>query len=257
MTKEGQVTQQEPMAEVVVEPEVVEPIKEPEQIKPEVNLEELQKQLTELQKTSQKYEDNWKNESRVKAKKDLEIQRLRERLTSTESQEAMLKALIAVVAQQRGQPEDLLEGEVRQQQPDLVKQYEKIQEESKKKREIDTLNSRAESIRRDVESLGLTPNDDEYEVIRLAVRAGELDKAEIRLNKIREAKQVIPPTEPKPDAEQEFQKRLRAELEKRGLLTQDTGGPSASASKRQDVLAKIARGELSTAEAEKIGFKFS
>jgi len=52
-------------------------------------------------------------------------------------------------------------------------------------------------------------------------------------------------------------KRLKEEMEKKGLLIQDDGGPSAAALKRNEVLAKVARGEMTTQDAEKAGFKFS
>jgi len=208
-----------------------------EEPKPQVTIEELQKQLTELQETSQRNEDNWKNEVRVKTKKDTEIQQLREKLSGNESQSDMIKALIAMMASQKNQLTDEFAEEVKAQQPDLMKQYEQIVEASAKKRQLDNMMSRIRTVQERTEALGL--QGDDYDVVRAFAEAGQFDKAETRLDRLEAAKQTKPPEAPRESDDDRVERlaaeRLKAELDRRGLLTQDTGSPSASATRYEEL----------------------
>jgi len=100
-------------------------------------VEELQAKLAQVESDSKQklaqLEENLKNESRAKSKRETENQQLRERLDSNASQEDMLKALIAVVANQQNKSSDVFEEEVKSQQPDLMKQFDEIQAEGNSK----------------------------------------------------------------------------------------------------------------------------
>ena len=220
MTEEQDVTQKTPEAEVKTP--------ESEEHKPQVTAEELQKQLTELQETSQKNEENWKTAQRDGSKKQTEIQRLREQLQSNDSQSDMMKALVAMMAQNQNKTSDELTEEIKQQQPDLLKQFEQIQQASERKREIDRATNRIKAIQERTEALGIKGED--YKVIRAFAQAGEYDDAESRLEQLETA--TKPPEEPE-ESEDDRVKRLATEkfeamVKERGLLTQDPGIPSAS-----------------------------
>lgn len=234
----------------------VEPEANPEEAKP--SIEELQAQLAALSETSTQLEGKLKQEQRTTGGQSTTIQRLREQLEGNESQSDMVKALVAMMASQKNQPTEEFTEEVKAQQPDLLKQYEKIVAASDKKRQLDRVTNRIKTVQERTDALGLQGED--YDIVRAFAEAGQFDKAEARLDKLAEVKQTKPP-EPKEGEDERVERlateRLKAELEKRGLLTQDTGGPSASATKRADVLAKVASGEMSTEDAEKAGFTFS
>ncbi len=247
-----------------IEPEAIVDTETPEEPpKPEVTLEEVQKQVGELTGNLTKAEENWKNAQRDSSKKQDTIQNLREQLQSNDSTSTLNKALVALMSQQKGQPAEEFAEEVKQNSPDLVKQFEatvaKIDGEQQAKR----MTTRLREVQQRTEAVGLTPKDDDYDVIQTFAEAGKFGKVEKMLDKLEESKQA-PKAETKKSEETEdekvnrlVQEGLRKEMEKKGLLTQEDGGPSASASKRDEVLAKVASGELSTKEAEKIGFTFS
>ncbi len=194
-------------------------------------VEELQTELASAKENSTKFESNWKDAQRVSSKKDTENQRLREQLTGNESQSDMNKVLVAMIASQRNQPTEELAEEIKAQQPDLLKQYEQIVEASEKKRQLDHAVSLIKTVQERTEALGL--QGDDYEIVRALAEAGQFDKAEKRLDKLEEAKQTKPP-EPKESDDEKVERlaneKLQAELKERGLLTQDTGSPSASGS---------------------------
>lgn len=199
---------------------------EPEKDKP--TLEELQKQITNLQENSGRFEENWKNEQRVSSKKEVDNQRLREQLSSNESQSDMNKVLIAMMANQRNQPVEELAEEVKTQQPDLLKQYEQIVKTSERKRELDRATNRIKTVQDRTVALGI--QGEEYDIIRAFAEAGQFDKADKRLETLEDAKQTKPPEEPK-ESEDDRVERLAVAKAKEMLgdkLTQDTGAPSAS-----------------------------
>jgi len=228
-----------------------EPIPEPEGDKPPT-IEELQAELARLKENSEKLESNWKSAQRDSSKKELTIQQMREQLSSNESQSDMIKALIAMMAQQGNKPTEEFAEEVKAQQPDLLKQYEQIVAKADKKRQLDRAKNRIRAIQERTEALGVQGED--YDVIRVFAEAGQYDKAERKLAKLEEAKQTKPPE--KKETEEEKIERLaaekvKAELEKRGLLTQDTGTPSASAMNRKQKIKAYAEGKISREEYEK------
>lgn len=231
--------------------DVVQDVIEVEPVKPEITVEGLQKELSLAQETSQKNEDNWKNEVRVKTKKDQEIQRLREQLSGNESQSDMIKALIAMQASQKNQsPEDITDT-IKTQQPDLLKQYEQIVKSSERKRELDRATNRIKTVQDRTEALKV--EGDEYDIIRAFATAGEYDKANQRLDAIETAKQTKPPESKETEderVERLAEQKLKAKLEEKGLLTQDAGTPSASTMNRKQKIKAYAEGTISTKEYE-------
>lgn len=101
---------------------------------------------------------------------------------------------------------------------------------------------------------------DTLHIIRTYIRAGDFDLAEKKIAK------ASKPTEPKGKEvegteDERFEKRLeekkREWAEEHGLLTTETGGPSASSMSAQDAMAKYIAGEISAEEAKKRGADFS
>jgi len=164
-----------------VEPEVVEAVPT-EEDKP-LSIEELQSQIAKLQETSRTFEDNWKNEARSKTKKDQEIQKLREQISTQQTNDDIIKALVATMAQAKGQPADEFEEEVKAKQPDLLKQYEQIASKTKADREKSAYLNSLASVQTRTESL-LKPSDDDYDVIRALAEAGKFQAAEKILDRI-------------------------------------------------------------------------
>lgn len=151
---------------------------------PEVSLQETNKALTDRLK---QLEDNWKNSDRVNTKKEQEIQRLKEQLENNESQANITKALIAMMAERQGRDSDDVESEVKQKQPNLLAQFEKLQKEQETKKAY----AKITALQRRTESLGLKPEDDEYVIIKSLATEGKYDKVESRLEKLEQAKQVV------------------------------------------------------------------
>lgn len=240
----------------MLEEQTNEPVAEvEEQPKPEVTVEQLQEQLSVIQRERETFETNWKNEQRVKSKKDQEIQRLREQLTSNESQSSINKALIAMMASQKSQSSDEFEAEVKTKQPDLMKQYEQIVTEATKKQELARATSQIRAIQERTEALGI--KGDDYDVIRAFATAGEYDKAEARLDRLENTK----PPEPKESDDVRIERlaneRAKAILLEKGVLNQDTGAPSASATSTGRAYDQYARGEITIEEAKRKGCVFN
>ncbi len=135
---------------------------------PEVSLQETNKALTDRLK---QLEDNWKNSDRVNTKKEQEIQRLKEQLENNESQANITKALIAMMAERQGRDSDDVESEVKQKQPNLLAQFEKLQKEQETKKAY----AKITALQRRTESLGLKPEDDEYVIIKSLATEGKYD----------------------------------------------------------------------------------
>ena len=220
--------------------------------KTEPTIEELGKQLAELQETSQKMEDNWKKQEVVSSRKEQTIQQLREQVSSNDSQSDMNKVLIAMMASQRNQSTEELEGEIKTKQPDLLKQYEQIVEQSDKKRKLDLAMNQIKTVQERADGLGV--QGEEYDIVRAFAEAGQYDKANKRLDKLEEAKQTPPPEEKKESDDDRVERlaneKAKAMLEKKGVLTQDAGTPSASGS-----LSGMDVGDLKEKMSDPVWFK--
>ena len=195
--------------------------------KTEPTVEELGKQITELQETSQKMEDNWKKQEVVSSRKEQTIQQLREQVSSNESQSDMNKVLVAMIADRRNQPTEELTEEIKANQPDLKKQWEQIVETSDKKRQLDRLANQVKTVQERADSIGV--KGEEYDIIRAFTEAGHFDKANKRLDNL---EGQTKPAEEKKETEDDRVERLAndkatAILKGKGLLTQYTGSPSS------------------------------
>ena len=191
-------------------------------------LEALQKQLAELSENSKKLEENWKNEQRVSSKKEQELQRLREQTSNIDANSDMMKALVAVIAQQKQESADVFEDEVKQKQPDLLKAYDEIAKKSKQQRDVERLSAKLREIQADTETLGLKEGSDDYDFIKAMAESGKFDKAEQRLEKLKGVKQVAPTEKPAETEEQKIERLVNDKLKAilGDKLKQDGGTPS-------------------------------
>lgn len=103
---------------------------------------------------------------------------------------------------------------------------------------------------------------DTLHTIRTYIRAGDFDLAEKKIAKAKSSKPIEPKEKEGEDTEDErFEKRLeekkREWAEEHGLLTTETGGPSASSMSAQDAKAKYIAGEITAEEAKRRGADFS
>jgi len=188
------------------------------EVEPEPIVEEkppTKEEIEEARSQAQKFEQNWKDSQRVISKKDEEIQTLKDN-------QELWKAMIAAVAEQKGISEEAAEADIKQRQPNLAQQFDQKMTQLEQKR----FNDRYLSYKDVVEELGLKPTDEDYDVIESLARTGKWDKADKKIEALKAKPQETP--EKKETEDEMVNKRLKEELEKRGLLTSETGEPSAA-----------------------------
>lgn len=224
----------------------------PEELTPEVvETPELIKSRSQLQKM----EDNYKNEQRVSSKKEQEIRELRDKIDSMASDRELQQAFLAALAQNQGKSEEEVAEEVQTKKPDLLNQYKMMLAQQEATRKVT-------SYQRQVGELGLTSTGEDYWDIKDWVESGKYGRADARISKL---KSLIGPKEEKKveeaakETEEERIDRLaeekaRKKLEAEGLLTTETGGPSASSQRKQDIIRRYGEGDptVSTEEFEKV-----
>ena len=198
-------------------------------------------------------EDNFKNEQRISSKKETELQTLRAELDGLRADRELSQSLLAIVAAQKGQPEDELGEEIRTKKPDLLAQYNTLRTRQEAQRKVSTYQRR-------VEALGLSPNDENYLDVRDLVIEGKYDRAEIRLKKL-EAIKEEPPKEKIVETEEErFAKKLESEklkwMEERGELVTDTGSPAGGLSSPQQAMQDYIGGKITAEDARIRGAVF-
>jgi len=199
-------------------------------------------------------EDNFKNEQRISSKKETELQTLRAELDGLRADRELSQSLLAIVAAQKGQPEDELGEEIRTKKPDLLAQYNTLRTRQEAQRKVSTYQRR-------VEALGLSPNDENYLDVRDLVIEGKYDRAEIRLKKL-EAVKEEPPKEKiveetlEERAEKLAEAKYLKRLEKEGLLETDTGSPAGSLSSPQQAMQDYIGGKITAEDARTRGAVF-
>ena len=251
MAKKAEVVVPEVQPTIPGEGEVLEP-------EPTENTE-----LVQLRSQIQKLDANWKNEQRISSKKEDDLRQLREDLARLQSDKETSQALIAMIANQQGRSEEDVVEDLQSRKPDLREQFKQIQSEAEARRV-------GEQFRQRVEALGLTENDDVYWGIHDHVVSGNperLKAANTKLKKLEQEKletankgDKVMPTETEEQrierlaeekAEAKADEKLRQEMEKRGLLTSDTGGPSAVGRSFAEKEQAYSEGTLSLEEYSK------
>jgi len=236
---------------------------EPQAPTAEEKLESLQTQLTTLTGELEVSKKSYKGLQETVNKKDAEIKR-QSNLDSRIEQLGDRIDLIATAIAAGYQTEEV-EGLPKDARQDILKQLETQRQELKKKKEETEATTKMEALQttvldyqKRVESLGLKEEDDAYWQVYDLVTTG--DPAKLRRADILLGKLETKPKEKESDEERIeriTEEKLRKTLEERGLLTSETGSPSASSTKSMDAYAKYARGEISEAEAKRLGAVFS
>lgn len=164
------------------------------------------------------------------------------------------KLLAAYVASLAGKPEEDFE-QAKGNKDVLLKQLEEKEKQRQVTRQQKELQEKAESIRLKVESLGITPDLEEYHEIRNLVRNGDFEYAELKIKKLEEKKNVKEPETSKETEDQKVERRAKEMyqkmLEEKGLLTSDAGTPSPGVSNYAEAARKYAAGEISSEEFKK------
>ena len=141
-----------------------------------------------------------------------------------EDQDA-IKAALALFASQRGtQSQYEFDNTVKENQPDLLKQFEKIQEEARKKRQVEEFNSRVVEYQQRTQQAGLTQKDEAYWKIRKAVRDGDFEEADHLFDTLNKETPVV--KKPEVDVDKLAEEKARAIIEKSGALPPNPGSPS-------------------------------
>ena len=122
-----------------------------------------------------------------------------------------------------------------------------------------TINTEREELEKRITDAGLSSSDekliDVWESFSVAeTQTGDFTFANKRLDRI--IKSVMPKEEKKEAKEPDVEEGVRKEMEKRGLLNTDTGGPSASAMSAQKAMQEYGAGNITAEEAKKRGAKF-
>ncbi len=232
-----------------------------EQTPTEKDIESIRTELQQaLDKTKQaedrvkSMEDSYKGLQKTVNEKDRKLKEqidLQSRLDNFED-----KLKILAVAQSMGRTEESLEGISEKEKQDLLKGFSAVDErykasvkESEVKRQQEEYKEKADTIWGRAEKLGLTDNDDDYWIIWDALsKDGNLRKAEVKVNKLEKAKQVVtPPSNPTvvpKETEEQIEARLeRKILEKHGLLQSDAAVPSGRSKTKGDKLQAYIDGD--------------
>lgn len=142
--------------------------------------------------------------------------------------------------------------------PRIAQLKAEIAEEEK--REVDAQQTRIRETQetisgyqKRVEVLGLTEDSEDYLDIKDWVESGKYPRAEVRLKKLEKGKPVEKPKETEDERVNRLvEEKLRAEMEKKGMLSSDTGSPSGSGGKPTFTEAQIADREFYEANREEI-----
>jgi hypothetical protein len=195
--------------------------------------EELRSQLTKTQ-------DDYKNIQRVVSKKDEELSKLKDRRDFEE-------AMLAAIAEQKGQPISEVEQDVRQRTPDLKQQYEILRQ----RRKQEEYQEKVQSYQRTVEGeLGLRPTDDDYDIIQALVVAGKFEKADRKIEALRTKPEEKPKEEPKESEEERIERLAKAKAAE--LLKSESGEPSSGTPKSlKEVAIAYSEGKVTRKDYEK------
>ncbi len=201
---------------------------------PELTIEEQIQQLTaslEVEKQARlKLEEDRKSANKLLGKKDYEIQQLRAEADQGKALQRISEAALAVLAKKTGQSIEEVEEGLREKQPDLLAEIEKAKQEVTQQQFIRNV----EQVQKRVESLGIKPDDDEYEVVKELALAGKFDLANKRLEKFESSKEVKKEPgkkveESKLELDEETKENIYQEgLKKHGFLKSGAVKPSGS-----------------------------
>ncbi len=263
MTTESQDSQIQPQTEVKTEipVETIETIKA-ELVKTQKERDEYFKGLKTAHQTSTEKDNRLKTMADLKA----EINKLTDRV---ESQDESQRLYLAFIAEHLGKSENVLQEEIENRKPDLLKmikdeeaKIKQKREDERKKAETETQiaakraedQARVDSYRERVEKLGIDPKSKLYRRIRDFATAGLYDSADAELEELEEAKKSEPSKE---TIEQQVERRAQEILKAKGLLKTETTVPAGSGTGIPTTMAEFKKwaAEIPLAEYEKVASK--
>ena len=147
--------------------------------------------------------------------------------------------------------------------PDILASLRARQAEQDVKRKTAEATAQLEGYRKRVEAVGLTEADEEYWSIYDEARTLDpvkLKKLDIRLAKLEKEKQKVSTPQNDEDKKKEFdlliEEGVRKEMERRGLLKDETSSPAKGKGTPQEAMLQYAQGKISAEEAKKRGASF-
>ena len=141
---------------------------------PEEQLRALQEKVAQSEARATEKEEGFKTLQRQLLAEQSSKKELEQRLTDREETSAFNRALIGLVAEQRGTDEDDVIGEVRTRKPDLLKQYDEIEQRRQQK----AVEAKVRGYQRRVEALGLKESNRDYRDVYFAVSQGNYSMAD-------------------------------------------------------------------------------
>jgi len=229
---------------------------EVEDVPPEPTVDELK---SELEKTQQLL-DAAKQEAKAheanvtrKANELAKREALDTRIGELHSRVEVLTTMVGDLIDSQGTPSEETSDEAPKRK--RSEEYLSPLKQEATRRQQEEYNQRADTQWGRLEGLGITKEDDVYWDVLQWLSQGQLERAEIKLNKLEAAKnkeQVEPPkAEAKSELTQEQKDEIvREYLEKQGALVTDIEGPSAISPKKADIIRRYAQGDPSVSEEQ-------
>lgn len=206
---------------------------------------------------------------RTIAKKDQEIERLRKQAPEPTSSDDRIAEIILQEKKRRQAELGEVDPTIPQLEAELAERKRRAAQATQFAKQEAIVKDERAKLDKKITDAGLDPNDDRFldvdESFNLAAAyTGNFEIANKKLDRI--LKQVKPkgenvekPKEGETEAEKIdrlAEEKARKMLEEKGLLTTETGGPSASSPSVAEARAKFARGEITEEEAKKAGVEF-
>ena len=189
---------------------------------PEEQLRALQEKVAQSEARATEKEEGFKTLQRQLLAEQSSKKELEQRLTDREETSAFNRALIGLVAEQRGTDEDDVIGEVRTRKPDLLKQYDEIEQRRQQK----AVEAKVRGYQRRVEALGLKESNRDYRDVYFAVSQGNYSMADAIISDLETQAETPKPEAKAPDEEainKLVEERLAKKKEEDELLKTDPG----------------------------------
>lgn len=205
---------------------------------------QLRSQLEAQKAATLKAEENWKNEQRNSAKKDVELQKTRDTQSRLDTLEDYVKVLTATVAETKGQTEQEFTADTGARKPQLIQTFEQVSAARKARQEQEALETKVREYQTRTDSLGLDPNSEPYLEVQHLVTTGNFKLADVKLAKMETVKkETEKPKMVEQDLEKEIEKRAeeraRKILEEKGLLKTDAGTGASAPARQRVSLSKL------------------
>ncbi len=211
----------------------------PQEVLTSSEFERLKSELGETRKKLEETQKSLSAQDRRLSERDKELKRREALDAKIDSMEDRIKILASVIAETQGQTEGEFEATTQTKKPNLAKTYEELERKSVEKRKQEEFQRKAGEYEAKVVDLGLTRKDNDYWDVYDMVAKGQFERADVLLEKLGDAKNIVKALEVnKPAGETEEQRidklaeeKARKLMEERGLLTTDTGNPTAAGKK--------------------------